>query len=207
VNYDAALTLTAGPASATTGQPAVITGTVTNDGPLSGPITFTDPVPSGLTVNAVGIGSGTCSTNTAVDIVTCTTDGLAAHQSTPVVIAVTPTAAGTYKDSATVSLSGAGADPNLANNSASATLTVTKAGTPTQCVVPKLKGAPLALGKKVLPLLGCKVGKVKKSTSKSVAKGDVISTSPGAGSYAASKSIGITVSSGKPKPKPKKKKK
>ena len=65
----------------------------------------------------------------------------------------------------------------------------------------------LAGARALLPLLGCKVGKVKTATSKSVAKGDVISTSPGAGSYAAGRSIGITVSSGKPKSKKKKKKK
>jgi hypothetical protein len=46
-------------------------------------------------------------------------------------------------------------------------------------VVPKLGGASLALTKKLLGLLDCKAGQVKKATSKSVPKGDVISTSPG----------------------------
>jgi beta-lactam-binding protein with PASTA domain len=63
-------------------------------------------------------------------------------------------------------------------------------------VVPKLGGASLAVAKFVLPLVGCKVGKVKHAKSKRVAKGDVISTSPGAGSYPVGKRITLTVSSG-----------
>ena len=118
-------------------------------------------------------------------------------------IVVVPTAAGSYPDHGAVSLP-SGTDPNSANNTATTTLKVSKAGAPTACTVPKLGGASEALAKRLLPLLGCKVGKVKKATSKSVAKGDVISTSPGAGSYAAGKSIGITISSGKPKSKKKK---
>jgi hypothetical protein len=200
ISYDAAVSLTAGPANAVSGQPALITATVTNNGPVAGPITFTDPVPSDLTVQAAGVGSGTCSTST-VNIVTCDVTGLGVHQSTNVEIVVTPTAAGTYTDSGAVTLAGGGTDPNPANNSSMTTLNVRRPGAPTACQVPRLGGASLALVKKLLPLLGCKVGKVKHATSKKVAKGDVISTSPGAGYYPVGKSVNLMVSSGTPKAK------
>jgi hypothetical protein len=201
---DAALSLSA--SNATVGLPAVLTATVTNHGPLNGPITFTDPVPSGLSVDLAATSSGSCSTNAAVNLVTCTLTGIPAGQSANVAIVVTPKAAHSYTDSGTVADGTSVIDPNPANNNASTTMKVAAAGAPTKCVVPKLSGTPESVATKVLPLLGCKVGKVKKATSKSVAKGDVISTAPGAGSYAVGKSIGITVSSGKPKPKQKKKK-
>jgi uncharacterized repeat protein (TIGR01451 family) len=207
VSYDAGASLTAGPSNALVGQPAVLTATVTNHGPQSGAITFTDHVPSGMTIRAVGSGSGTCTTAAAVNLVTCTTNTLASGASSEVLIVVTPTIAETYKDTGSVSLADGGTDPNSANNTATASLTVSKPAAPPKCVVPKLGGASESLAKRLLPLLDCKVGKVKQKTSKSVAKGHVISTSPGAGSYAFGKSVGLTVSSGKPKPKKKKKKK
>jgi uncharacterized repeat protein (TIGR01451 family) len=207
LSYDAGVSLSSGPSGAVVGQPAVLSATITNHGPLPGPVTFTDPVPSGLTVESVSVGSGSCSVSAGVNIVTCTTGSLSAGQSTQAVIVVKPTAAQSYSDSGTVSLPVGATDPNSANDTASTTLVVSKIPAAPKCLVPKLGGEPMALAKQLLPLLDCKVGKVKKATSKSVAKGDVISTSPGAGSYAAGKSIGVTVSSGKPKPKPKKKKK
>jgi uncharacterized repeat protein (TIGR01451 family) len=207
LSYDAGVSLSSGPANAVVGQPAVLTATISNHGPLGGPITFTDPVPSGLTVQSASVGSGGCTVSAGVNIVTCTSGSVAVGQSTPVVIVVKPTAAQSYQDAGTVSLPGGGTDPNSANNTASTTLTVSKVPAAPKCLVPKLAGEPLTLAKQLLPLLDCKVGKVKKATSRAVAKGDVISTAPGAGSYAVGKSVGITVSSGKPKPKPKPKKK
>jgi hypothetical protein len=205
LSYDAALSLSSSPSHPVVGQPAILSATVTNNGPLSGPITFTDHPPTGITVQSAGIDSGTCAVSAAANTVTCTTGSLPAGQSTNVVIVVTPTAAQSYVDSGTVSLP-SGTDPNSANNTAATTLKVSAVAVP-KCVVPKLGGASESLAKKLLPLLDCKVGKVKTARSKSIAKGDVISTSPGAGSYAAGKSIGITISSGKPKTKKKKKKK
>ncbi len=200
---DAALSLSA--SKATAGQPALLTATITNHGPSDEPITFTDPVPPGLTVDFASSSSGTCTTN-AVRIITCNLAGIPVGGSATVAIIVTPKAAQTYSDAGTVSDVSPVTDPNPANNNASTTLKVTAAGAPAKCVVPKLGGTPESVAKKVLPLLGCKLGKVKKASSKSVAKGDVISTAPGAGSYAVGKSVGITVSSGKPKSKPKKNK-
>jgi beta-lactam-binding protein with PASTA domain len=86
-------------------------------------------------------------------------------------------------------------DPAPSNNAASLQFTVSKAGGG-KCVVISLANVPLGTAKKLLPALGCKVGKVSKTSSGKVAKGSVIKTTPGSGSYAAGKSIGIVVSSG-----------
>ena len=71
------------------------------------------------------------------------------------------------------------------------------------CTVPRLSGTPSGIARRVLGLLGCKVGKLSTAHSK-LAKGTVVGTNPGAGVYAAGRKVAITVSSG-PKPKPKKK--
>jgi uncharacterized repeat protein (TIGR01451 family) len=208
--YDAGVSLTSGPSDALVGQPAVLTGTVTNSGPVAGPVTFTDSVPAGLTVDAANTSSGTCATSTT-NVVTCTFADLPVGQSETVEIVVTPAAAQTYDDTADVAITNGATDPNAANNSAATALDVTAPAPAGQCVVPALGGAPEATAEEVLVLLDCKVGAIRTATSKTVAKGDVISISPGAGSYATGTSIGLVVSSGapkaKPKPKPKHKKK
>jgi uncharacterized repeat protein (TIGR01451 family) len=202
--YDAALSMSAGPSNAVVGQPAVLTADVTNNGPDAGPITLTDTVPAGLTVDYAAAGSGSCAV--AGSTVTCLFPSVGVGQSENAAIVVTPGSAKTFTDAGSVADDAGATDPNSANNNASTTLKVSAVAVP-KCVVPKLGGASESLAKNLLSLLDCKVGKVKKATSKSVPKGDVISTSPGAGSYAAGKSIGIKISSGKPKPKKKKKKK
>jgi uncharacterized repeat protein (TIGR01451 family) len=202
LTYDAGLSMSAGPSSAVVGQTAVLTGTITNNGPYAGPITLTDTVPAGLTVDYAAAASGTCTV--AGSTVTCLFPSVAVGQSENAAIVVTPTAAKTFTNTGSVADDEGATDPNGANDNATTTLKVSAVAVP-KCVVPKLGGASESLAKKLLPLLDCKAGKVKTATSKSVAKGDVISTSPGAGSYAAGRSIGITVSSGKPKKKKKKK--
>ncbi len=203
LSYDAAVSMSAGPSNAVVGQSAVLTATVTNKGPYAGPITFTDTVPAGLTVDYAAAASGSCGVSGST--VTCLFGSVAVAQSENAAIVVTPTAAKTFTDTGSVADDGGATDPNSANNNATTSLKVSAVAVP-KCVVPKLGGASESLAKALLPLLGCKIGKVKTATSKSVAKGDVISTSPGAGSYTAGRSIGITVSSGKPKTKKKKKK-
>jgi uncharacterized repeat protein (TIGR01451 family) len=204
LSYDAAVSMSAGPSSALVGQTAVLTATITNKGPDAGPITLTDTVPAGLTVDYAAAASGSCTVSGST--VTCLFGSVAVGQSENAAIVVTPNAAKTFTDSGSVADDEGATDPNSANNNATTTLRVSAVAVP-KCVVPKLGGASESLAKTLLSLLDCKVGKVKTAKSKSVAKGDLISTSPGAGSYAAGKSIGMTVSSGKPKPKPKKKKK
>jgi uncharacterized repeat protein (TIGR01451 family) len=202
LSYDAAVSMSAGPSNALVGQTAVLTATVTNKGPYAGPITLTDTVPAGLTVDYAAAASGACAV--AGSTVTCLFDNVGVGQSENAAIVVTPTAAKTFTDTGSVADDEGATDPNSANNNATTTLKVSAVAVP-KCVVPKLGGSSESLAKKLLPLLDCKIGKVKTATSKSVAKGNVISTSPGAGSYAAGKSIGITISSGKPKKKKKKK--
>jgi hypothetical protein len=202
---DAGVTAAAGPAAVAVGSDAILSADVTNHGPGFAPITFTDVVPSGLRIDAVAGGENACTTTGQT--VSCTIANLAVGDSQPVDVVVTPTTAKTYSNTVTVANPSAITDPVTTNNSATATLSVKAAAPAPKCVVVSLKGVPQSVAEKVLKALDCKVGKVKKATSKSVAKGDVISTSPGAGSYAVDKNVGLTVSSGKPKPKKKHKKK
>jgi beta-lactam-binding protein with PASTA domain len=90
-------------------------------------------------------------------------------------------------------------DPVTTNNEATAAFSVAPASV-TKCVVTGLANLPLGTAKKLLTVLNCKVGKVSKSSSRKVAKGKVIKTTPGKGSFAPGKSIAIVESSG-PKPK------
>lgn len=203
---DVGITGGAMPASITAGGASEYAFTVSNGGIASGPITFTDAVPSGLTILSAVAGSGSCST--LGPTVTCTISSLKPGTRAPVSIIVSAPTAGKYADAATVSSSLE--DPNPANNVASATLTVNAPPTPpaATCKTIQLAGAPLAIAKLVIPALNCTVGKVTSKASKTVHKGLVISTSPGAGAtLAAGSAVNIVVSSGPPKKKKKKKKK
>jgi serine/threonine-protein kinase len=66
------------------------------------------------------------------------------------------------------------------------------------CVVPNVKGKSLAGAKARIRAAHCRVGKVTKAKSKSVAKGKVVSQSPKAGSRrAAGSKVNLAVSRGK----------
>jgi uncharacterized repeat protein (TIGR01451 family) len=201
---DAAVTTAAGPSNAVVGNEALLSSTVTNNGPFAGPITFTDAVPSGLTVNAAAASGGTCTT--AGQVVTCTLASLASGASAPVEIVVTPTTTTSHENTVLVADESGVTDPNPANNSASATLTVAAATIASslatrECVASNVKGLSEKVVKRLLPSFGCKLGKVKKARSKSVAKGDVISLKPDSGAHPAGTKVTLTVSSGKPKAK------
>jgi uncharacterized repeat protein (TIGR01451 family) len=192
---DAGVTTGAGPAAATAGGPVVLTSSVTNYGPETAPITFADSVPAGLTIKSATLGATPCTVTGQT--ATCAVVGLAPGQSMPVVVSAVPAAAGTYTN--TVSVADVGvSDPNLANNSATATLAVGPATTPgptvASCFVPSLTRTPTSMAEKALGLLGCKVGKVTKARSKKVPKGTVIATSPGVGTYALGTTVDLTVS-------------
>lgn len=200
---DAALSTAAGPSNATAGFPALLSSTVSNNGPATQPITFTDKVPTGLAIESVSAGSGSC-TRSGQSVV-CTLD-LAVGQSAPVDIIVTPHAAGSFANSVSVSLPTGVTDPNAANNSASANLAVAAASTvpadstvpaavQAVCLVPRIGGTPLGVARRVLGALDCRVGRVKHVHSRH-AKGTVLRTLPGAGHYAAGRLIGLVVSSG-----------
>jgi hypothetical protein len=198
---DAGVSTLAGPTNATTGYPAVLSSIVANAGPGTYPITFTDVVPAGLTIDSAVAGSGVCVT--AAQTVTCTIIGLAPRQSAPVQIVVTPGTNGIYENLVSVGLPSGVPDPNTANDTASSVLLVAPVppAPPTpRCVVPRLKGIPAWFAERVLGLLGCQVGKLSRVHSRGVAKGSVISSTPGAGTYPVLKVISLQVSSG-PAPK------
>lgn len=209
---DAGVSASAGPADATAGALAQLGGVVTNNGPGSAPITVTDTVPAGLAISSAVAGNGSCAV--AGQQVTCTITGLAAGRSAPFVILVTPSAAGSYENAASVAVTDA-TDRNAANDRATATLTVAPKPAPQQsppkpkptpkpsCVVPTLTRTPLAVARDVLGKLSCKPGKVTRAYSR-IAKGTVVATKPGRGIYANGTAVRLVVSSG-PKPKPKKK--
>lgn len=195
-NQDAGVTTSAGPANAAAGRSALLSSTVSNGGPGTGPITFVDTVPAGLAIDSAAAGDGTCSTSGQT--VTCTINGLSAGQSVPVDVVVTPSAARTYGNSVSVAVAAGTTDPNTSNNTASATLTVgpaVSAVSPVKCVVPKLKGTPSGVARTVLKELGCKV-KLSHAHSSAVHKGLVIKTKPGAGTYANLETVTLIVSSG-----------
>jgi hypothetical protein len=194
---DAAVTTTAAPFGTSTGQPALLSSTVTNNGPGQAPITFTDAVPSGMTIDAALAGDGSCSVGGQT--VTCTTGELASGQSTTVAVIATPASPGTYTNHVSVAPPSGATDANPANNSASATLTVARTS-PAKCVVPRLKGAPTRLAKTVLKDLGCRV-KAARAHSSSVRKGSVIKTKPGPGKYSYKKRITLVISAGPKKHK------
>ncbi len=200
---DVAVSAAATPASITAGGLSEFLFTISDNGIASEPVTFTDTVPGGLSIISAVAGSGSCTV--AAQQVTCTTTGLKPGSSAPVAILVSAPAAGSYPDTASVALANTAlSDPNPANNSASATLTVA-APAPPACQTLKLARFPLAIAKAVIPALHCKVGKVTLKASRTVHKGLVISTSPGAGvTLTSGTAVNLVVSSGPAKKKKKK---
>jgi uncharacterized repeat protein (TIGR01451 family) len=198
-SQDAGVSATTAPSSITTGGVGIYKVNVTNAGPLAGPITLIDTVPAGVNIIAA---SGSCST--AGNVVTCSiAEG--AGQSSEIDIAVSAPTPGSFTNSATVI---APEDPNSANNSASATLTVNAPPAPAApaCKVIALAGAQLSLAKLVIPALNCTLGKITTEHSKKIHKGLVIKTTPKAGTTNPNGTkVNIVISSGPPKKtKPKK---
>jgi hypothetical protein len=205
---DLALTQAATPSPAPSGSVALIQFSVTNASGGMLPATVTDAVPAGLPVlAAASTGRGTCTT--AGQAVTCELASVSATPTTVDIVVSTPTpGAYTNQGLVTSKLS----DPNPSNNVAGTTITVQAPSSPPaptpSCKVIALGGYPLSLAKLVIPALNCTVGKVTSKASKTVHKGLVISTSPGAGAtLAAGSAVNIVTSSGPPKKKKKKKKK
>jgi hypothetical protein len=193
---DVGVTASAVPSTVTLGTPALLTSTVSNAGPSSSPFSVASGIPAGLTIDSAAAGSGSCTIS--AQQVTCTITGLAPGQSVPLDIVVTPTVARAYAYNVLAVTGGLWPDPNPANNSASAQLIAVPAPLhASQCFVPNLKGVRARVAKKMLSLLGCRVGKVKRVHSTSVPKGAVIKTTPRAGTYAAGKVVNVRISSGR----------
>jgi hypothetical protein len=189
---DVAVTQQALPGSIVAGGESVFLLSVTNGGPASVPVNLEDAVPTGLTIDSVDAGAGSC-TISGQDI-SCTLPSAPAS----VAVVVSATSAGDYGNAAAVSTSLP--DPNPANNVSSATLDVAALQA---CHLFSLTGLTLADAKTVIRAMGCNVGSIKTKSSKSVPKGSVISISPGSGrTVAIDTNIAIVVSSGEPKKKP-----
>jgi serine/threonine-protein kinase len=58
------------------------------------------------------------------------------------------------------------------------TATFNKKKAPPKCVVPNVKGKPLATAKRKISAAHCKVGKVTQARSRTVKKGNVVSQKP-----------------------------
>jgi hypothetical protein len=199
---DAAVSGAAVPASIVPGRIATYAFTVTNRSAFDGPMTVSAAVPAGLTVLSALVGTGSCSVSGQT--VTCTTGRVDSGASVPLTIIVRADSPGTYAVSATVSV--IGSDPAPGDNTGGATLTVSPvpvpAPTAAACKPAQLKGLSLALAKRVIAAVNCKLGKVTKAASKKVRKGLVISTSPGAGKTLANGArIKVVQSSGPPRKK------
>ena len=193
---DAGVTASSAPSAPAVASLATLSATVSNAGPDTAPITFTDAVPAGLTIDSALAALGTCTI--ASQTVTCTITGLAPGQTSNVSIVVTPTAVGSYTNTVSVTAVSS-TDPNAANNSASSSLTVGLMLLTPKCVIPKLRGLTPSLAKTLLKLLGCTVGHVTHAASKTVPKGLLIGSKPGASTVAAGQAVAITVSSGRAK--------
>lgn len=192
---DVGVITTATPSRAAARLPVLLSSTVTNGGPSSAPVRFTDNVPSGLTIDSAAAGQGTCLTSGQT--VTCTMTGLLAGQSVPVNVVVTPAKTANFVNS--VSVSSVFPDPTPGNNSASAMLAVGSSAA-SGCIVPKLRNTPSSVARTVLKDLGCKV-KMSHQHSPNVRRGNVIKSKPGAGRHPAGTTVKLVVSSGRSQPK------
>jgi hypothetical protein len=187
------------PATVAPGDTTVLSSSVTDGGPVVGPITFVDQVPAGLSIQSATAGLGTCSV--AGQNVTCTISGLAAGQTVPVQVVVTASAAGTFTNIVNVSAPAGITDPVAANNLASASLTVSAPQQPQHCIVPGLRRVPAGSARLVLKELGCTVRVVRQHST--VGKGLVIGVRGKTGTYPYHQVVTLIVSSGR---KPKRKK-
>jgi len=115
----------------TAGTQTSYTLTVTNGGidDEMGPVTVVDTLPAGLKLDSASGTGWSCSNvkSSTQTVVTCTQNGpvKAGAKMTPIVIKVTPSAAGNYTNSATVS--GKTGDDNTTNNTAKNTATAASA--------------------------------------------------------------------------------
>jgi len=198
---DAAITQTSTESSVTTGGTNAFLLSVSSTSALA-PVAVTDSVPSGLAIDSVVASSGSCTTSG--QIISCT----GVNPPATIAVIVDASQAGQFTNNATVAATIS--DPDSANNSSSATLQVTSpvsATTSPAAVVATIRWSslaklPLSEARAVIRDLGLKVGKVTHKHSKSILKGEVISTSALTGHLVdVGATVSIVASSGKPAPK------
>jgi uncharacterized repeat protein (TIGR01451 family) len=118
---DIALTKTASPSTLARNGNITYTETVTNRGPdRATNVRLVDQLPSGLTLVSVSATQGGCSGTTSI---TCSLGSLAPGATATITIVARATATGTVQNSAAAGANEV--DPSAANNTASATVTVT----------------------------------------------------------------------------------
>lgn len=170
--------------------------------------TVTDTLSGGLTPLSAAVGAVACSVSG--QSFSCPVAG------EPATISVLAQASAAGSATNTATIAGTLTDPVGANNSVSTSVSITAAATQSaattasSCKLAPLQGLRLAAAQTIVTDLGCKDGAVKKASSKTVPKGEVISSTPtGPVTLSAGTVVGLTVSSGKPpkhkKAKPKKK--
>ena len=179
------------PASITPGGDAVFVLSVASSGPSTAPVSLTDAVAPGLTIQSVSSGSDSCTVSG--QNLTCTVP----TPPSSIAIVVSPRAAGSYTNLASVTTSFP--NPTPQNAVTSTALTVANAPAAAVCHPASLAGLKLGQAKTLIAALGCQVGKVTKKRSKKVHKGLVVSNTPHSGTSALGTSINLVVSSGRPK--------
>jgi len=172
---DVGLSIADSPDPSFLGKRLTYTVKITNHGPLAAAgVTVQDPLPAGLGIVSASASQGSCTVKASVH---CALGSLASGAGATVIIVARAKAATKVSDTATVSATTS--DPDTSNNSATA---VTRVKGPS-CVVPKLKGKPLAAAKKAVQRARCRVGTVRLTYSTRVGRGRIIAQRPRPGRH------------------------
>src|ERR1700722_7775535 len=139
---DVSIAMTDAPDPVTVGAQLTYTMTVTNNGPLNAAnVQVTDTLPAGVTFFSVTPGGPTC---TATSPITCNLGTLNTGTKSTVTLIVTANTAGTVTNTAAVSTSTA--DPDVLNNTATTSTTVSGAANPAVLAITKSHTGNFAQG-------------------------------------------------------------
>lgn len=127
-------------------------------------------------------GTGTGSVSSSPPGIDCgATCSASFADGTPVTLTATADSGSTFSGWSGGGCSGTSTCRVTLSSDTAVTATFTKKPKPVQCVVPNVKGKPLARAKSAIRAAHCSAGRVKTAKSRKVPKGDVISQSPKAG--------------------------